>query len=122
MAVLRRRRRVALIIETSNSYARGLLEGVIDYMREHEPWSVYLPEQRRGDSPPRWLMRWQGDGIIARIENRAVANCVARSKLPAVDVSAARLLPRLPWVETEDTAIAELAFQHLHERGFKSFG
>lgn len=121
MAVLRRRRRVALMIETSNSYARGLLEGVIDYMREHEPWSVYLPEQSRGDSPPRWLTRWQGDGIIARIESPAAASGVARSRLPAVDVSAARLLPRLPWVETDDAAIAELAFQHLHERGFKSF-
>ncbi len=119
---LRRRPRVALIIETSNSYARGLLEGITDYVREHEPWSVYLPEQGRGDSPPRWLERWDGAGIIARIENPAVAACVRRSRLPAVDVSAARLLPRLPWVETDDVAIADLAYQHLAERGFRSFG
>src|SRR5262245_8777768 len=106
MRPLRRRHKVALIIETSNSYARGLLEGISDYIREHQPWSIYLPEQRRGDSPPRWLMRWDGDGIIARIENPAIAACVKRSRLPAVDVSAARLLPHLPWVETDDTAIA----------------
>ncbi len=119
--VLRRPRRVALIVETSNSYARGILEGVIDYIREHEPWSVYLPEQGRGARPPHWLTKWKGDGIIARIENRGIATCVARTRLPAVDVSAARLLPKLPWVETDDVAIAERAFQHLAERGFRSF-
>lgn len=114
-----RRRSVALLVETSNSYARVLLEGVIAYVREHESWSIYLPEQRRGDQPPSWLGRWRGDGIIARIENEAIAQAVARTGLPVVDVSAARTLPRLPWVETDDAAIARLAFEHLWERGFR---
>ncbi len=118
---LRTRKRVALIVETSNSYARGLLEGVTDYIREHHPWSVYLPEQRRGDAPPEWLRNWDGDGIIARIENPQVASCVAAANLPTIDVSAARLIPRLPWVETDDVGIAELGYQHLAERGFRHF-
>src|SRR5262245_39488384 len=108
MAVLRKRRKVALIIETSNAYGRGLLEGISDYVREHGPWSIYLPERRRGDTPPRWLTTWDGDGIIARIENRSIADCVRRSRLPAVDVSAARLLPTIPWVETDDVTIADM--------------
>jgi LacI family transcriptional regulator len=36
-----------------------------------------------------------------------------------VDVSAARLIPSLPWFETDDGAIANLAADHLLERGFK---
>jgi len=63
--------KVALLIETSNAYARGLLGGIQAYIREHRPWSVYLDEQSRGDQPPRWLKKWKGDGIIARIENPA---------------------------------------------------
>ena len=59
-------------------------------MREHESWSVYLGEQGRGDDPPRWLRRWRGDGVIARIENDRIASAVVESGLPAVDVSAAR--------------------------------
>src|SRR4051812_5418957 len=96
----RTRREVALLIETSNGYARGLLNGIIAYMREHERWSVYLGEQRRGDDPPEWLRRWRGDGIIARIETDRIASAVVESGLPAVDVSAARKVKRLPWVET----------------------
>lgn len=116
---MRRRRHVALLIETSNSYARGLLEGVIAYVREHESWSIHLPEQSRGERPPAWLGRWRDDGIIARIENATIADAVARTGLPLVDVSAARMLPAVPWVETDDAAIARSALEHLVERGFR---
>ncbi len=114
-----RRKSVALLIETSNAYSRGVLEGVIDYMRQHEPWSITLPEQERGASPPDWLSRWRGDGIIARIETDEIARAVRKTKLPVVDVSAARHLPDIPWVETDDQAIARLAAEHLLERGFR---
>jgi LacI family transcriptional regulator len=119
---MRARRKVALLIETSNAYARGLLSGVVAYMRENRAWSIYLAEHGRGDQPPAWLADWRGDGIIARIENRNIARALARLKLPVVDVSAARLLSSLPWVETDDTAFARLAAEHLLERGFKHFG
>ena len=58
---------------------------------------MYLPEQGRGDVPPSWLKNWQGDGIIARIENRQIAKAVLRPGVPVVDVSAARIVPQLPW-------------------------
>ncbi len=48
-----RRLRVALLIETSNAYARGLLRGIHAYSREHGGWSLYLREQRRGEPAPR---------------------------------------------------------------------
>lgn len=115
-------RRVALLIETSNAYARGLLEGVTAYLREHRPWSIYISEHGRGDSVPHWLEGWKGDGILARIENRRIAQAVAERKLPTVDLSAARLLGNVPWAETDDAAIARLAFEHLFDRGFGHLG
>ncbi len=114
-----RRPAVALLIETSNSYARGLLEGIVTYVRAHDPWSIWLPEQRRGEAPPDWLKRWRGDGIIARIETEEIARMLRRTGLPVVDVSAARPLTTVPWVETDDNAIARLAVEHLAERGFR---
>lgn len=116
-----RRPRVALLIETSNAYARGLLTGISAFAREKE-WSVFLPEHRRGEGVPPWLRRWDGDGIIARIENSSIARAVVASGLPAVDVSAARLVPPLPWVETDDETIARLAAEHLLGRGFRHLG
>lgn len=116
-----RRREVALLIETSNAYARGLLQGVVHYIREHQPWSFHHMEQGRGDDPPAWLADWKGDGIIARIETPRIAAAVKKTGRPCVDLSAARLVASAPCVETNDAEIARLAAQHLLERGFKHF-
>lgn len=120
---MKKRPAVALLIETSNAYARGLLAGIVRYARElHPPWSIRLVEQGRGDPPPAWLRDWKGDGIVARIETQTIARAVKSTGLPVVDVSAARHVPGVPWVETDDKAIAKLAAEHLLERGFRHFG
>lgn len=115
------RREVALLIETSNEYARGLLDGIVRYMEEHQRWSIFLPEQGRGAKPPKWLRHWKGDGIIARIETPEIAAALRPLTVPLVDVSAARLLPNVPGVETDDRKIAQLAAEHLLQRGFAHF-
>lgn len=118
---MRRRKSVALLIETSNAYARGLLEGIVKYHREHDAWSIYLPEQERGAAPPAWLKNTRLDGAIARIETDRIAKAVSSLKIPVVDVSSARRVANIPWIETDDPAIAKLAFDHLYERGFRHF-
>jgi LacI family transcriptional regulator len=71
------------------------------------------------------LARWQGDGVIARIESAATATVVERLArrlgIPVIDTSAARLLTDVPYVETDDTAIARLAAEHFFERDFRHF-
>jgi LacI family transcriptional regulator len=113
--------KVALLIETSNAYARGVLRGIDAYLREHRAWSIYLVEHARGDRPPAWLKHWDGHGVIARIENKAIAKALEPLNVPIVDVSAACLVPSVPYVETDDRAIAHLAAAHFLERGFKTF-
>lgn len=116
------RRSVALLIETSNGYCRGLLEGVIAYTKEQRHWSIYLTEQERGAPPPNWLKKWDGDGIIARIETDSIGKQLKQCKVPIVDLSAARHVPGVPWADTEDREIARLAVDHFVERGFKNLG
>ena len=68
---------------------------------------------------PDWLEHWRGDGILARIENEAIAEAVRQKGVPAIDLSAGRLLPELPWVEVDEAAVARLAVDHLRGRGFE---
>lgn len=114
-------KRVALIIETSNEYARGLLHGIRHYVNKNQNWILSLWEHDRSSTDISWLSNWHGDGIIARIENEKIASYIQKSGLPAVDLSAGRLLPRLSCFETNDTAIAHLAFNHLIEKGYRHF-
>ncbi|KAA5540720.1 DNA-binding transcriptional regulator [Roseiconus nitratireducens] len=112
------RRSVALLIETSNGYCRGLLEGICRFAQTRGDWSIQLNEQERGASPPGWLKDWRGDGIIARIETDQIGLQLQELRLPIVDLSAARLLPGIPWADTEDRAISRLAVEHFLDRGF----
>lgn len=115
------RPRVALLIESSRAFGRGLLLGIARYVREHGPWSIFLQERSLGDLSPAWLKNWSGDGIIARVENRTMAQAIRRLGLPAVDLRC--LLPNLelPSVRPRDASIARLAAEHLLERGFRHF-
>lgn len=108
-----------LLIETSNAYARGLLSGVHRYVMQGRPWSLYLAEHSRQEASFSWLEGWRGDGMLARIETPGAAALVRRLRLPTVDLSAGRLVPNLPGVETDNLAIARVGVHHFVERGLR---
>ena len=119
--ITKRRYKVALLMETSNAYARGVIKGIYGYIKEHNQWDVYLGEYSRGEPNPEWLLSWNGDGVIARIENKEIAKLIKLCNLPSIDTSSANLVSGIPWVETDDKKIAELAFEHLKGCGLKNF-
>ena len=113
---------VALLIETSRTYARAILRGVREYIAARGPWSVYL-EARAPDSPlPRWLPRWRGDGILTRTFGKAMARAVLKTGAPAVELRATRLDTGFPFVGVDNRAIGRMTAEHFLERGFRSFG
>ncbi len=114
------RKSVALLIETSNGYCRGLLEGVIAYIKEGANWSVHLEQEHEpGSTPLSWLKSWSGDGIIARIETDSIGKQLKKFGVPIVDLSSARYVDGVPWADTEDKAISKLAVEHFAGLGFK---
>lgn len=112
---------MALLIETSNGYSRKVLAGVYEHMRAGGHWATFLQEHGRGAPPLKELARWKGDGIIARIETPETARVIERLGIPTIDISAARLLPQVPYVETDDAQISRLAVRHFVESGFQHF-
>lgn len=115
------RPRVALLVESSRAYGRGVLHGIAEYIRLHGPWSIYLAERGLGDDPPSWLHRWDGDGIIARIENQRIARAVRDLGLPTVDLRGLLSGLGVPLIATDDEAVARLSVNHFLERGFRNF-
>ena len=89
---------VALLVETSRSYGRGVLQGVRRYLSERGPWSVYLETRALESQAPPWLRGWKGQGILTRTGSAAVARLVRAARVPAVELRTRRYDPRLPWV------------------------
>ena len=113
---------VALLVETSLAPGRDILSGVAQYLREHQPWALYHEPRSLAEGLPSWLRKWKGDGIIARVQNREIADAVKATGLPVVDVLGVVPEARLPLVHVDDPWIARLAAEHLLERGFRNFG
>jgi LacI family transcriptional regulator len=113
--------RVALIVETSLAYGRGILCGVSKYMATHEPWFIYVDERSLDDPPPNWLRKWGCDGVIMRAQTHRIAQMVADLGVPAVDTLHQLAGVEAPVVTSDPIAIAQLVSDHLWERHFEHF-
>ncbi|WP_442510686.1 substrate-binding domain-containing protein [Novipirellula sp. SH528] len=117
---LKTRRKVGLIIESSRSYGRNLLRGVALYSRTRSNWSLLHEEMTIDSTLPDWLNSSGISGMIARVDEHNIAPLRGLG-VPIVDVRCRHKYSGIPQVETDDQRVAELAFEHLHQRGFRQF-
>jgi len=115
-------RHVALLIETSREFGRGLLRGIARYKQEHGQWLTYCRPHGLGDMSYTWLRKWRGNGILARVTDRRMATSLTRLKMPIVNLRGKLADLPFPYVGVDDEAIARIATEHLLDRGFRHFG
>ena len=114
-------KRVAVLVDTSTSWGREVIEGIHRYSRGRADWQLFI--EPRGVEQRRWLPEgWRGDGVIARVGFQDLADLLAGLELPVVNVSGIGL-PGVdfPRVVSDQAAAAGLAAVHLLERGFSNF-
>lgn len=118
---MNRVRRVAVLIESSRAFGRGLLQGIADYSRDHGPWSMYFEPQGLGVAPPDWLSNWDGDGILARIDDQRMADAVLATGCPVLDLRGRLTSLAVPFFGISNELITRLAFDHLRDCGLRRF-
>lgn len=113
-------RKVALLVETSRSYGRDLLRGIARFSQTRSNWSLLHQEMTIDALLPDWIRESKVSGVIARVDARTI-NPLRNLKVPIVDVRCSRSYSDIPQIETNDQQVAQLAFEHLWERGFRRF-
>lgn len=113
--------RVAVCIDKSRRYGRGVLAGIADYVEAHGRWSLQLNPRASGVYSDNWLRDWDGDGVLAFVEDPRLAKALLRAKIPAVELFGHRLDLGLPHVGNDEEAFGRLAGEHLLERNFVRF-
>lgn len=114
-------RRVAILVETSRSYTRDILSGVRRYMEKYGSWSTFL-ELRAFDSPaPPWLENWDGDGILCRTHSQEMADLIASSGVPSVELRSTNFNRSMPSVGMDNALIGEMVAEHFLNRGYRRF-
>lgn len=112
--------RIAVIVDIVNSYGRGLVRGICDFLREHPESVIFFEERMQHDAPPKWLKDWRGDGIIVRDKNLKTCRIALKTGAKVVDMSEHRH-PGVPTIYTNYRMSAQLAVNHFLECGFENF-
>ena len=112
---------VALLVESSRVYGRGLLRGIAQYTQAHGHWATRHHERALGDNAPEWLTKWRGDGIIARIDSEELLKQIEKLDVPTVDLRLLFDVESIPRVGVDNIAVTRMAADHLLERKFEHY-
>ncbi|MDD3587677.1 MAG: XylR family transcriptional regulator [Thermoguttaceae bacterium] len=117
-----RKNKILLLIESSTSYGRDILQGISQYARERNMW--YFSLEPRGITEQAPLLRsWKGQGIISRVSDEKTFRMIKKVGCPFVEL----LYESGIVLRTSDDDIIKMAMDHfrsLHVEhyGFFSYG
>ena len=112
-------RTVALLVETSRAYGRGILRGIARYARTQGRWSILFQDWQLEDPLPSWLGKGRCDGVIAHITTAALLRTLRRLGIPTIGVGQARPAGDVITVNNDNRLTVQLAVDHLRERGLR---
>jgi LacI family transcriptional regulator len=115
------RKKVALLVETSRAYGRGICRGVAQFAQQHSDWLIIYQERNLKQSIPDFLRRYPIDGILMRVDQPGLAREIVSLGIPTVDLLGEPDKRGCPVYMTDDFAIAGLAGEHLINNGFIYF-
>ncbi|MGL4512638.1 MAG: XylR family transcriptional regulator [Lacipirellulaceae bacterium] len=114
-------RQIAVMVETDNSAGCRVIRGIANYADRHARWHLLIDprdHEHRSAVPD----GWNGHGIIARISSQQQLDQLQKRRLPLVNID--DLFDHtagLASVVTDEQALAEMALEHLLDRGFRQF-
>ncbi|RRJ95005.1 xylose operon transcription regulator XylR [Opitutaceae bacterium TAV4] len=113
--------RVALLVETSTTWARSILDGIDHYLRKSYYWQIFL-EPHGSNESIRMPVGWTGEGVIADIKDTAMARHLHALNIPVVNLSQVTF-PRMsfPTVTTDVGACGRMVARYYFERGYQNF-
>lgn len=121
--------RVVILTSTIFKGLREMLQGVLQYAREHGPWRIYQQEDRLWMPPLRDLKQWGCTGIVAAahhsVEEARLIDTVGVPVVVLLQPHAMRQrdypLFRHPCVVWDSNAIGRMAAEYFLNRHYRQF-
>lgn len=124
MNKLRKRPKVALMIENSREHGRGLLRGIANYATENGPWAFYRDDPLYYRQPEKIdlvaaLKRLEIDGIIMR--ECPQAEEIIETGIPAVIAPyTTKKFQKTAQIIIDNIATGQMGAEHLIGKGYKN--
>lgn len=114
--------RIALVLETSLGYDRGVVQGVRGFVASGHPWRVRMISLGEGfDIALRRVRDLAPFGIIVRASNQQHIDAITALCPNVVNIAGTREDLSGPRVGVDNEAAGALAGEHLLDQGFTSF-
>lgn len=112
---------VALLIDTSTSWGIRLIKGINQFAHESGDWLIHVEPRGRYERL-HVPAGWTGDGIIARINWKTLADEINASGLPAVNVSWYPFAgPRIARCTVDERQTGRMAAEYFLANGFQQY-
>ncbi|MDO5554002.1 MAG: DNA-binding transcriptional regulator [Planctomycetia bacterium] len=115
-----RKKEILLLSETSRSFARGILRGVLQYVNIHKTWNLFHLERNIQERYPDWFEHWKGDGIISRSGSTALCKKLHKKGVPVVELMGDGKEFHAH-ITIDERVSARMAADHFYQRGYRSF-
>lgn len=114
--------RVALLIQSSLEYGRGLLRGIGSFSQAHGPWTMFhrvglLPDHL----PSPQLRKWRPQGILGQFKTQQLLRQVRRFGIPVIDLFALHRCRGIPRFSVDHAEVARMAADYFFELGYRNF-
>lgn len=118
--------KVLLLVNFSEEYGRGLLNGIAKYSRLFGPLNFCRIPLLNGNKKDlkniiAWAKAWGADGIIAQIENDRIYERLLQLNIPIIAQDTNERFQEIPNITGMYKETGHLAASYFIEKGFKNF-
>ena len=119
--------RLLIITDFTESFARKLLKGIVDYSRCKEQWAICRmpPAYKAQIGIPgvvKWAKDWGADAVIGQFEETDDVGLFARNGIAAVAQDFKKRFTTIPNITADYIGTGRMAARFYIDRGFKNFG
>lgn len=119
--------RLILLTDLAEEYAKRLLAGIVQYSKDHEPWTVCkMPLTYRDIYGIRgvidWALRWKADAIIGQFFNTDHVSLFRENGIIALAQDFKSRFPEIPNITGDHYKAGTIGAEYFIKKGFKNFG
>jgi LacI family transcriptional regulator len=116
----RQKKRVLLLIETSRAFGRNLIEGITQHATEQKSWNFFLCDHDAASLDQHWLDKWNGDGLIARVNDKNLNRFFRKFSGKKINLAADdKTFPI--HVRLNNEKCGQMAVEHFWDQGYRNF-
>lgn len=116
------RKNILIATSTRREGTRLMIRALTAYGDVSSKWRVYVDDDMRAASDTDWLFSRKWDGIVLNSSNQEIPKLCQAKGIPCIDINdESGLIPGIPKIRPDNSALGHIAVEHLRDRGFRRF-